>query len=318
VAAPTSFDVVGFGVDDITLGFDMTGSKSFGRLNAMPGIETRWGKRLGERGSWGSWVNAFGRSAAHWKPETHRLYVQAKLAAEGTLCAPADFKRACQGLFERMAVVGVVSYEPVWITRIDVAVDARCEPATGKLLLDGLEAARLPNGWRTTSVGNPRSTVYFKARASEKVKARAYCRNLKLKQGEPFGQIRLEAQERFEPGRCPLDSVDVFTWVSIWNSRFGRLTGEVRRLDREVQTVELAARVSAGELTAGEGERVSMLLDLERLGLAQSYYSPAMYAARRRLATRLGFSANQTGADALTVDLESLLAPYVETVAKAA
>ena len=176
-----SFEVVGFGVDDVTLGFDMTGSKSIHRLNSMPGIETRWGKRLGERGSWGAWVNAFGRSAAHWKPETCRLYVQAKLSAEGTLCAPGNFRQACQALSERMALVGVTSYEPAWVTRLDVAVDAHCEPANGKLLLDALEAARLPNGWRSSSVGNPRSTVYFKARASEKVKARAYCRNLKLK-----------------------------------------------------------------------------------------------------------------------------------------
>ena len=81
-------------------------------------------------------------------------------------------------------------------------------------------------------MGNPRSTVYFKARKSEKVKARAYCRNLKLKHGEPFGQIRLEAQERFEPGRCPLDDVNPFLLVAVWNSRFGRFTGEVHRLDR--------------------------------------------------------------------------------------
>jgi hypothetical protein len=312
------FEVAGFGVDDVTLGFDMTGSRSIGRLNSMPGIETRWGKRLGERGSWGVWANAFGRSAAHWKPETCRLYVQAKLSAEGTLCCPRDFGAACQALFERMALVGVISYEPAWVTRLDVAVDAHCEPAAGKLLLDALEAARLPNGWRSSSVGNPRSTVYFKARASEKVKARAYCRNLKLKQGEPYGQIRLEAQERFEPGKCLLDRVEVFFLVSIWNSRYGRLTGEVRRLNREVQTAELAERVAAGELSAGEGERVSMLLDLERLGLAQSYYSPAMYAARRRLATQLGFSANQAGTDALIVNLDALLAPYAETVAQAA
>lgn len=314
----TSFEVVGFGVDDVTLGFDMTGSRSIGRLNEMPGIETRWGKRLGERGSWGAWVNAFGRSAAHWKPETSRLYVQAKLTLDGTLCAPRELGAACHALFERMAIVGVTSYEPAWVTRLDVAVDARCAPASGKLLLDALEAARLPNGWRTSSVGNPRSTVYFKARASEKVKARAYCRNLKLKQGEPYGQIRLEAQERFEPMKCPLETVDAAFLVALWSSRYGRLTGQIRRLDREVQTAELAARVAAGELSPGEGERVAMLLDLERLGLADSYYSPAMHAARRRLATRLGYGANQTGSEALSVDLEALLTPYVETVALAA
>src|SRR5262245_12610833 len=122
-----SFEVVAVGIDDVTLGLDMTGSKSIGRLRSMPGVETRWGKRLGERGSWGGWVNAFGRSVAHWRPETNRLYVQAKLSVEGTLCAPHDFGPGCQSLFERMALVGVVSYEPAWVTRLDVAVDARCE-----------------------------------------------------------------------------------------------------------------------------------------------------------------------------------------------
>jgi hypothetical protein len=98
-----------------------------------------------------------------------------------------------------MALVGLVSYVEPWVTRLDVAVDAQCHPADGKLLLDALEAARLPNGWRTTSSGVPRSTVYFRARGTEKVYARAYCRNLKTKTGEPYGRIRLEVEERFEP-----------------------------------------------------------------------------------------------------------------------
>ena len=149
------------------------------------------------------------------------------------------------------------------------------------------------------------------------MKARAYCRNLKLKQGEPYGQIRLEAQERFEPGKCPLDGVNVFSLVAIWNSRFGRLTGEVRRLSREVQTAELAARVAAGELSAGEGERISMLLDLGR-SVCSVVLRAGMYAARRRLATRLGFSRIRPARTVARSILESLLAPYAETVSQAA
>ncbi len=312
-----SFKVVDFGVDDVTLGFDFRGSKSVSRLNSMPGIETRWGKRLGERTSWGQWSSAFGRSTAHWKADTLRLYVQAKLNADAKLCAPASFQAACQALVERMAVVGLLTFEPAWVTRIDVAVDARCDSASGKLLLEGLEAARLPNNWRTSSAGEPRSTVYFKARASEKVKARAYCRHLKLKQGEPFGLIRLEAQERYAPLACPLERVDVPLLASIWNSRFGRLTGEVRRLGREVQTVEIARKVASGEFSPAQGERLSMLLDLERLGLAGSYYTATMYADRRRLAKRLGLASGHSGGEPLKVDLDALLAPYTAAVADA-
>jgi hypothetical protein len=111
-------------------------------------------------------------------------------------------------LIERMATAGVVSYERPWVTRVDVAVDAECESANGKLLLDALDAVRLPNGRRTTSTGSPRSTVYFRARSSEHVHARAYCRNLKTKSGEPYGRIRLEAEQRFAPKQCPLEYVE--------------------------------------------------------------------------------------------------------------
>jgi hypothetical protein len=136
------------------------------------------------------------------RADTKRLYVQAKLAPAGELCRPADVPREIEQLVVRMAAVGIMSWEPPWVTRVDVAVDARCKPEVGKLLLDALEVVRPPNGWRTRGVGTPRSTVYFIGRGSEKVLARAYCRNLKLKKGEPFGLIRLEAEQRFRSERA--------------------------------------------------------------------------------------------------------------------
>ncbi len=319
VESPASrYDVVAFGVDDMTLGFDMTGSRSIGRLNEMDGVMSRRGKMLGQRASWGKWVHALGRSASFWKADRNRLYVQAKLADEGALCSPGEVGSAVDRLLERMAVVGIISYEPAWVTRLDVAVDARCRPADGKLLLDALAAARLPNGWRTRSVGVPRSTVYFTARASDKVKARSYCRNLKTKQGEPFGLIRLEAQEGFDPLACPLEIVTPLLLASVWHSRFGKLSGEVRRLGREQQAVRIAGRVERGEITYAQGERLSMFLDLESLGLATSYYPQSVYASRRREATRHGYAPNELGAAPLEVDLDALLAPYAEAVAQAA
>jgi hypothetical protein len=48
-----SFVAVGYGIDDITLGFDMEGSGSIERLNTLPGSQTRRGKMLGEVVSWG-------------------------------------------------------------------------------------------------------------------------------------------------------------------------------------------------------------------------------------------------------------------------
>jgi hypothetical protein len=311
VAAP-AFNAVAYGVDDLTLGFNMEGSSSIGRLNELEGTETRRGKMLGQPTSWGKWSHLLGRSVSFWKQDTQRLYVQAKLADDGELCSPLELGRQVGALMERMAIVGVVSFEEPWVTRIDVAIDAVCAPTDGKLLLDALEGARLPNGWRTSSVGQPRSTVYFKARGRETVLARAYCRNLKTKEGSPFGRIRLEAEQRFEPRAVLLETASSAEFApAIWKARYGNLASRVTRLGREVQAVEIAERVARGELTYSQGERLAMFLDLERLGLARTYYPKTAYADRRRLAARLGVSANDAGTDPLDIDLRTLLEPYM-------
>jgi hypothetical protein len=130
------FEIVGCGVDDVTIGFDMNGSRSIQRLQEMPGLASRRGKILGDRASWGKFAHLLGRSVSFWREETNRLYVQAKLADEGQLAPLGELRDAVAGLLERMAVVGLTSYEPAWITRLDVAVDGRCLPEDGKLLLD--------------------------------------------------------------------------------------------------------------------------------------------------------------------------------------
>jgi len=78
--------------------------------------------------------------------------------------------------------------------------------------------------------------------------------------------------------------------------------------------VKIADRVQAGELTYAQGERLSMFLDLERLGLAQRYYPRSVYAARRREARKLGYSPCDHGVTSLTVELAELLRPYLTVV----
>jgi hypothetical protein len=313
------FVVVACGVDDVTLGFDLSGSRALEHVNALRGISTLRGKLLGRQDSFGKWNHLFGRSVAFWKSDTKRLYVQAKVAPPGELCPPGQLAGSIRRLMERMAGVGITGYDVPWVTRLDVAVDAVCDGADGKLLLDALGAVPLPHGWRTDSAGDPRSTVYFKARGRETVLARSYCRNLKLKEGVPYGRIRLEAEERFRPKEVP---VELAAWPSfparIWRSRYGNLAGRVIRLPREVRTLEIARRVAAGELTYSQGERLSTFLELVHLGVARRYYPKAAYADRRRLAADLGYSVNETSAEALDVDLAELLKPYAAAVTESA
>lgn len=203
----------------------------------------------------------------------------------------------------------LISAQRQIVDLLQSAYDAR-----RKLLLDALEATRLPQGWRTSSSGVPRSTVYFRARGTEKVYARAYCRNLKTKTGAAYGRIRLEAEQRFEPMACSLEYAQHEEFAAnVWKGRYGNLASKVIRLAREVQTLEVAERVTRGELKYAQGERLAMFLDLERLGLARRYYPESVYSARKREAVGLGYSANESSQDALEVDLGELLAPYART-----
>jgi hypothetical protein len=304
-----------YGVDDLTLGFEMNGLRSsVAKLDELPGVQTTRGKMLGHRTSWGQWAHYLGRSVALWKADTKRLYVQAKLAPDGELCAPGRVATAAEALVEHMENVGLVSWESPWVTRVDVAVDASCDPAEGKLLLDALEAARLPNGWRTTFAGTPRSTVYFRAARSEKVVGRAYCRNLKLRRGEPFGLIRLEAQQRWGPKSAGLATVASPAFLAhLWRSRFAELAARVVRLPGDVQAVELGRRMAQKELRPSEAERLHLFLALERLGVAMESYPRPIYAARRREAAKLGYGPNDA-VGALEVELGDLLRPYRDAV----
>ena len=53
-----------------------------------------------------------------------------------------------------------------------------------------------------------------------------------------------------------LGSVGSAFVAEVWLSRFGNLAGEIERLGREAQAIELAHRVAQGELRYGQGERL--------------------------------------------------------------
>jgi hypothetical protein len=310
------FDVVGYGYDDITVYFDLSGSKSLGRIEEMPGRVSGTKKVLGSEASWGKFEPLLGRSYSFYMAQTRRLYVQWKPAQPGELLKPAEFEQSFKHLTHRLAVVGLESFVDPCCTRLDVAVDLACYPEDGKLLLDALHAARLPKGQRIDSAGQPRSTIYFRPRASNDILARAYCRNLKTGDGLPFGKIRLEAVNRFDPGEWPTRYCENGNVAAamLWESRYGntQVDGRISRIRREDQMVTLTQKARLGEMSVGEFERMNSFLDAERLGIAREVYGDRLYAERRREARKLGLSVNDAGEEPVDLDIGELLQPARE------
>ena len=153
--------------------------------------------------------------------------------------------------------------------------------------------------------------MYFRPRASDDILARAYCRNLKTRTGEPFGRIRLEAVKRFKPREWWVDFCFTGNAAAsiVWENRYGaeQLSGRITRLSREHQVLQLAEKVVAKELTSGQFERMSAFLDAERLGVARAIYNDRKYGERRREARRLSLAVNEVGKEPIDLDLDDLL-----------
>ena len=299
------------GVDDLTVVWDYSDSRTLFKLLAVPFVPTPYGRKLGEAGAFGRWENALGHYAT-LSERTKRLTVQLKLAQSGELVAPCLLAERVQGFAEGLAVRGLEPYGQPCVRRVDLAADLECAPAVGRMLIDGMAAVRLDGGRRVEVMGDPRSTVYFLGRAGRAKQARVYDRNLLTGKGEPYGLVRLEAQWMFDYGKAPLAAIATpRVLAALWLQRFGEaaVTGRVRRLAREVQVAELARLVAEGALRVGELERMSAFLDLERAGLARGTYTAGQYAQRRREARRLGLAVCDPGEPPLVIDLGELLAP---------
>jgi hypothetical protein len=87
-----------------------------------------------------------------------------------------------------MAVKGVLPPEDPVYVRVDPAVDVVYEnPRDGWEVFEGLRYARWPYGWYAQFEGPPPHTT-VSVKNGTKTVARAYCRNTKLRNGNPGGE----------------------------------------------------------------------------------------------------------------------------------
>jgi hypothetical protein len=319
--------VVAAGWHDTYFRWDLSTTQAvverLGRLDAVGPPLSQPGRRLyAERDRFGSWRHLLGPqnvlisytvdSPSHGL--IRRLELQAHLGESGEddLCAVDQFSTRWQRLQTFMAMAGVLPPEEPRYVRADSAVDIRLhDPQDGWRLLEALRFARWPNRWHAEFQGPPPYTTVA-VKSGTKTVGRAYCRNTKLRNGEPrWGKIRLEREQRFQwkDQRDVAELASARTASTFWRSVFGQgaPAGRVTRIEREVQTVKLSERVQLGEITASQFEQLTGFLDAERLGLTDRIYKPETARRRRVLARELGVSANDALTEPLDESLDELL-----------
>jgi hypothetical protein len=236
--------------------------------------------------------------------------VQAHLGPDGEddLCTVERFSESFLSLQKRMGVMGVLPATDPRLVRCDPAVDVVYEnPQDGMKALEVLRYARWPKGWYAQYEGPPPHTT-VSIKSGRNTVGRAYCRNAKLKNGEPkFGKIRFEREQTFPwatslpAGVLEHESAAVMFWGAVF--ALGQASGRVTRLAREMQTMKLIERVVLGDISVTQYEQLSAFLDAERLGLTDRAYSKETARRRRMLAKQLGVSP----ADAEPLELDESL-----------
>jgi hypothetical protein len=309
-------EIVRAGIDDITIGLEMKGSRCIKRVLelAEQGRVTRYGHvRLGHEGEFGKFYDLLARHFITWSPRSSRLYIQAKLAEEGELTPIGSLQDGVEGLLERLAILGIVSYEEPFVTRIDVTADGYFEnPAIGKALLGAMLSVRLPGRLVAQLWGIPMTTVYHSL-PPRKVQARCYCRAAKTGEGSTYSVIRLERQKKWEPGEQVLKDLTPGVCKAIWDRHFLAIVPELGYcsvLSEEALLMELRKWIKAGSISHTVAERVFLYSKAERIGLVEEMYPARTLLERRREARRLGVRLESEELEGLHFAFGDLLNTY--------
>jgi hypothetical protein len=309
-------EIVRAGIDDITIGLDMKGSRCIKRVLELAdgGRLTRYGQvRLGHEGEYGKFYDLLERQFITWSPRSSRLYIQAKFTEKGELTPIGSLQDAAQGLLEKLAILGVVSYEEPFVTRLDVTADGYFEnPAIGKALLGAMLSVRLPGQLVAQPWGIPMTTVYHSLPSGKK-QARCYCRAAKTGEGITFSLIRLEREKKWDPGERLLKDLTPEACKAIWDWHFLALvpdSGRCSVLSEEALLMELHDRIKEGSITYAGVERVFLYSKAEQVGLSEEIYPARTLAERRREARRLGLRLEDGSLGSLDFDVEVVLNAY--------
>jgi hypothetical protein len=313
--AGTSFRVLQAGIDQIEIRLNLEGSDVHARIEKWDSRPAGYGRvRLGSHGSFGKWEPLLGRTIM-WKADTKRLWVDLHPHEPGKLLPLKKTWSAVADILEKLAVVGIVSYEEAAVTRADVTVDVLCESADlGRSLMLAVAGARLDRG---RSVHAPYADLRaVEMRGKGKGPKQAIVYDKALERGyEKLGRnrwLRFEARKFWKGHEAPiLREMTADDLRNIWLERFSGLNGGRATTGGIAMTVTELVR--NGELAALDAERLLAFLEFESLGVAEEVYPPRLLRDRRALARKHGVAVSGPGEGegaGVSLDLAALLGEW--------
>jgi hypothetical protein len=259
----------------------------------------------------GAEVFSLGDYKAHWMPGLSLLAVEGH-PSPGGLCPSNGLGNAYETVMHLLDEE-VGSYEFKGLSRLDAtATNVFGRGQEGIAFLQGFAALDWPR-LKPEVIGKPPETVYLIARNGRGKKlARAYDSGLLRGTHERGVAIRLEDQGRFPAGARPTMEIDPRArfhrrFVPLWQSMKG-----VRVASLPVLTETVAARLSSGEITRSQAERMIGFLHLETAGATcerRTWYRRRRELRERGLVVADGFF------ERVEVDVASVLEAALESPA---
>lgn len=306
------------GFDQVEVRLDLTGSGTASKLEKWEKKPASKGRvRLGTVGEFGKWESMLPNTARSvlWAPDSQRLWLDLHPFRDGRLTALELLQGVVEDALEKLAMHGVVTFEPVCVSRVDVTVDVVFpREVDGKSFMLALASSRGPYGRRLRPHNHELETVYVETRGGKKL-GLAYDKGVERQYNELGANhwIRLEARQFWNGADAPtVESVTVETMREIWRDRFCTLGGG-RTVKPGGVVMTVGELMRAGEISVRDGEKLIAYLELDRAGLAADAYGDRVLAERRRLAKEHGLRVDEEARE-VNVDLRARLMEFSEAL----
>ncbi len=312
----TSFHVLQAGIDQVEIRLDLSGcAGAFERIERWDRKPSGYGRvRLGSVGSFGKWEPLLGRTIL-WNPESRKLWADLHPHEPGKLLPLEKIGSAVADFLEKLSLTGLVTFEPVVLTRVDVTVDVLAsESNVGRSLMLAFAHARLDRGRSVHAPYADLRAVEVRGKGKGPKQAIVYDKGRERGYDKlgPNRWLRLEARKFWNGAEAPiLEAMTADELRNIWVERFTGVNGG--RATSGGMAMTVTELVRNGELAALDAERLLAFMEFESLGVAEEIYPARLLRDRRALARLHGIPVRGVGegeGEGVSLDLSALIGEW--------